>query len=306
MIVSICPLYKCNNSCYYCYLGRLRKIQTVLDLKKLETNLIEINKRHSISQINIFGGELSLLSDQYIYDLIQISNKFTANISITSNLYRNIINKFKISVSTSYNPSREDYQYINDICNNYSIDISTVVLPDIVNTGIEKFLSTIPQKVKTISLLKYQSSIYMDKTYVNNIDFYAVLLQVFNICYKNINKFKFKVANFYDIFQSLNHQFDSSVFSNCFILPNGNFGIINYNNSLEYFREFVSYDFLVKYLNNIDKQHLFKCGHCEYYNSCYTEHINVNIKCSSNIRFLNAFKRNKDELDFLLKAYKQM
>jgi len=73
MNVNILPTYRCNLRCSFCYLGEAQ----LSSRKKLEINKLHkmLSQLESIDRIEIFGGEISLLPDDYILSLFSLINK---------------------------------------------------------------------------------------------------------------------------------------------------------------------------------------------------------------------------------------
>ena len=71
LVVNICPSLFCNNRCRYCYIsdsGR-SKLHPLLDLDVLEQRLEEIKAEYEVPKVNLYGGEITLLSQDYLRDL---------------------------------------------------------------------------------------------------------------------------------------------------------------------------------------------------------------------------------------------
>ena len=86
LFVSIMPTWHCTNNCYYCYLGKLRDSKKVATLKQIEKRLEELVKaNYSISEISLYGGEISTLDKQYLIDLISLCKQY-APVNCQTNL----------------------------------------------------------------------------------------------------------------------------------------------------------------------------------------------------------------------------
>src|SRR5574344_766260 len=81
--LSINPTYSCNLNCSFCYL--LKTGNNILDLLKLEDELLKISGIFNIIQIELYVGEIFILDDCYLMKLILICKKFTKKISIITN-----------------------------------------------------------------------------------------------------------------------------------------------------------------------------------------------------------------------------
>jgi MoaA/NifB/PqqE/SkfB family radical SAM enzyme len=83
--LTICPTYNCNLNCNFCYLTNLDKKQ-LLDLNKLNNQLNEISKFYYINEIDVYGGEITILPNRYINELFDICFKYVKEVNIVTNL----------------------------------------------------------------------------------------------------------------------------------------------------------------------------------------------------------------------------
>lgn len=78
--LSIIPTYWCKTNCKHCYLGDLRKDQTTLDLQCLENKLHQlVENDYTIDSISVYGGEISLLDEQYLIQIVKIIRSHVSN-----------------------------------------------------------------------------------------------------------------------------------------------------------------------------------------------------------------------------------
>ena len=299
MFISICPNFFCNLNCTYCYLGKHRKNNNILSLPILKNNLDDIlNTFKNIEAINIFGGEISLLSEDYLVELNNLCKKYTKNIYITTNgLNDNIFNIFD-NFSISYNEERKSNNIIKHKLlyfeKNYNLSI--VLLPSILNDNPQVFFDSINHSnCKHITFQFYSPSVTADKNYMITDKEQAECLKRYLTYYlKNNNKYFFKITNLYTIKDCLLKRFDPLQSSNIFILPNGSFASIKYTNTnLEYFKPYTNINAFIEDCQNEIFKYKQKCSSCKYYKHCYTEHLNLNKKCSGYKSLLDYFEKNE-------------
>ena len=108
--------------------------------------LSEVNSYNKITHIDLYGGELLLLPESYIIDLLSVLEKFTDNINIITNLSRPVKDwmlKDNITLSVSW-----DYQCRERWDNVLQNIIATPknIMPDIKNPILIIGKSTILNK----------------------------------------------------------------------------------------------------------------------------------------------------------------
>ena len=78
LTVSVMPTYQCNGNCPFCYLGTSIKDKTILNLDVLHDRLWNIKKRYQCNlNVEVFGGEITLLEDDYIEQLLKLCNQYS-------------------------------------------------------------------------------------------------------------------------------------------------------------------------------------------------------------------------------------
>ena len=290
MVVSICPSFFCINRCKFCYLGILRAQTNLLDLAQCKTQLDQL-KKYVINSIDIFGGDLTQCKQNYITQLITLCEKYTSNISITTNqLFDYEIANARIGLSL--NTSRADFQdnlkklELSNIQN-----ISVVIDSELLNFPIKVFFDKLPRKQIEISFQKCTYSIYnTEYQQIENYDqrYEQFLIRLFE-CLKQYQHIS--VTNINDIKKCLYRRYDPSMFSNIFILPSGKFAVISYNDKhQEYFKSIESISNYDRLVIDENKKYFQKCCLCEFYPSCYAEHLDLTKICSGHKGLLSKLR----------------
>lgn len=288
MTVSVCPTFKCNQRCNYCYLGDKVCDSETLRISTLVHMLSKLCLKHSISRIDIFGGEVSLLSDDYLKELNFCCKSFASNVSVVTNLHRDISHIFK-NITISLNEERTDFDAILNKLPTlpYDFALSIVVLPSIVNAfksgKAQYMLNFIPRNCNSVHLVQYsQSHMQKHKIVVSDDDYEYV---VFEACkMKKSGILPFKLQNLDDI-QS--QQYSPLMSESIFVLPSGEYAWISYQDHEEKFStsyNLADYDAAVAKEYNIYKM---KCEKCRYFQRCYTEHLDLSKQCSGHKQLLD-------------------
>ena len=77
MIISLNPTYLCNFRCDFCYLTTEQLAdKNKIDLNVLDHRLSEVSKQTEIEYIDLYGGEISTLGDNYFYELKDTIRKY--------------------------------------------------------------------------------------------------------------------------------------------------------------------------------------------------------------------------------------
>ena len=147
--MNILPSYKCNLSCPFCIIHSKDK-GDLLDFDWLENTLKDIPS----CQIDILGGEPSLLPDSYMQRLLQICKQHAGRFKV--GMYTNLvkISPFvnDVDLTVSFDPgSRQLSNKVmsNMLLLNTSFEINMIVTKHVVNRGA-KWLQSFARKIKNI------------------------------------------------------------------------------------------------------------------------------------------------------------
>lgn len=298
--VSINPTYKCNQNCEYCYLGFYRKNPEILDLKKLEKHLKTLDKNLGIEDIDIYGGEISLLETDYLNSLILLCKKYSKRINLVSNLYDlkilEIAREHNITLGISYNEERPDYKYIKSVISTLSekekenLVLNIVVLPSVVSANKRKFLKNLDTLGINIFFLQYSEAYLSNSRYhLTNRDFSNSIIEILEE-YKN-KKYSFQILNSFQ----LNNPFD---FNHLYINPFGHFSWVSFKKcNLEIFLNFSTIKQCIKQYEK-DLKDFESCMSCKYYKKCLAEHLkhhNIEDECCGLPSLIDYLESSKNE-----------
>lgn len=292
--VQIMTNYSCNFKCEYCYLGSLRKDQTILDHEILAARLSEIEQEYQIETIGILGGEPTLIGNK-LNDIIKTVKCFSPKILVITNLSDiDILKDRDIEISTSLNLERSCYNQTRAkllINNNKNLGLNIVVTPSILKKPIKKLINELEQYRLNTELIRYSASHNNDIVYDVQDDDFSVYLKQFIIEYLKKPR-KFKLNNIQMIEDCIEHKYSPLMDSVIFITPHGKFASIKYYNNKEDFC--LSNDILEFKKKAEDELNLYrqKCSQCKYFKHCYAEHLKLDEKCSGLLELLNWYEEN--------------
>lgn len=268
--LTIQPSFKCNYNCSYCYLGKLREDNCLLDLGLLNERLVEIRQYFNIGKVQILGGEPSILEQKYFYDLYkEVSEYKTSVVSNFSNLW---LLDFCLQTGThltvSFNEERPHYK---DTLSNLRkckglqcISLSSVVLPSLIDKPAEKVISTYDELGFNVFFLKYNQSVLSQQVYDLTTSQYTRFLEQIILEYRKENH-AFKIEN-----ESLlnDTEYKASCDHFLFINPNGKYSTITYTGEMEQFVEFDSLEKYISFSKKTYEEILDKCKSCDMFNEC--------------------------------------
>ena len=274
--LSIQPTFLCNYNCEYCYLGDLRKDRIILDLNILEQRLEEITQICDIENIQILGGEISLLDANYLNDLYNIVNKYPC--AMTTNLSNNWLINYclqnNIKLGVSLNEERPYYQEtvnkLKTLKDIKTISLSSVVLPSLLKKSSKEILEFYDSLGFTTYFIQYRPSL------TNNVVYDLTLNDYINFMDKLVNEYK---TNHYDFPLGNETVMTDTIYSSSYdksllINPNGKLNIILENNDgYDYYKELDNIQEFLSFQAGYNAFRAFECTKCKHYNKCLGKHL---------------------------------
>jgi MoaA/NifB/PqqE/SkfB family radical SAM enzyme len=281
--ISINPLYGCNFRCGFCYLTKDQLSDfNALDLNLLEKRLKEVSESYRINQVDLYGGEVSLLGQNYIVKLKSILKKYTnSKLNIITNFSRPLPAFFEddvtLSVSWDYD-SREEYQkvYNNILMSEKEIHILLLATPEVIAWSDEKLDTVINylNGAKCISSLEVKP---YSSNQSNQIDFdYQSYEGFIKRLISKKEKLQFQLVNEKLILESLAQTNNSWSDDHIYINPKGEYSVLDFDeNYNEYFSSLASLPDYDKWCKK-EKEIVLNsplCNSCDYLGSCLSEHL---------------------------------
>jgi len=297
LTISINPTYYCNFRCNFCYLTEeqlsdRRKVK--LDL--LEEKIKEIQEYTEISMVDLYGGEIGLLPEDYVSSLcnmLEQNNITDINIITNLSMVNNVITNPSFYVTVSYDfECREQHERVWN--NMFMLDKRFAILilagPDLIKKNVDEM-------ILQLNLLSNLESVEIKPYSINQANSHDVSYKDFEEFVKKwidtpIKK-NFNFVNEENIRQSLSGHRNAFSNDHVYITPSGKFGVLEFDKSdREYFLELDSFEEYLKWAQQEpDKNTSEICRSCQYYGGCLTEHYryvkDLDNSCNGYINLLN-------------------
>jgi len=273
MIVSINPTYLCNFRCDFCYLTSEQLAdKKKVDLRVLDERLSEIPDIH---HIDLYGGEISTLGDDYFYDMKKIIRKhYDGVINIVTNYAspKTYMHDNDISLSVSYDfaaRERSDIVFANMLVSPVPISVLILASRNVLDMDV-------PSMVQELSLLSNLRSVEIKPYSTNQANCHNVKHSDYEEFVKKWLELDlpFEFENLYRIEESISGNYNAFSNNHVYITPSGKFGVLEFDVSdREYFLELDSFDeyrkwALIEPIKNVSDI----CRNCDYFGRCLTEH----------------------------------
>jgi sulfatase maturation enzyme AslB (radical SAM superfamily) len=277
--ISINPSYLCNFRCKFCYLtpeqlADKQKIGAV----RLEQLLNEVTQHTTIAHIDLYGGEIALLSDDYFAQIKQaIRHFYHKPINIITNLSR--VPKFflqsdiQLSVSFDFD-CRERYEevYRNMATIQKPLHVLVLASKCLLNKDVNYMIMMLNTllNVKTVEIKPYSTNQanQQEVSYRDHEEFVKRW-----ITSPIIKRFSF--INEQQIAHSLAGTYNAFSDDHVYITPTGKFAVLDFDNSdnekfteLERFTDYIEWTRKERNLIASNPH----CSQCKYVGHCLTEH----------------------------------
>ena len=273
--IDIIATYQCNYQCDYCFLGKYRNRREVIPPEIISKKLHEISKLKMIREINLYGGEISLLHINYIDEVISILSDYVKP-NIITNLsnwnFLEYLNKKNVTISTSLNDERMNNHFLENKlyqtdCSNLSI--LQVVTPTLLKEDMNILMTRLYLIDSLFSFLRYSPSLNSNIRYHITNRAYADFIK------KVIQSFPGRTTNEEELLKCLTGEYDPRMRSHIFLNPEGHWMSVQFDNDLEYFKEYQNLNEWKIDCFREEVEYFTRCSNCKYFGRCYSEHIKV-------------------------------
>jgi MoaA/NifB/PqqE/SkfB family radical SAM enzyme len=276
MIISLNPTYLCNFKCDFCYLTPTQLAdKNKINLGDLDKRLSEVSKVTPISYVDLYGGEISVLGDDYFYALKDtIRRYYQGEINIITNYAspKSYMHEDDISLSVSFDfeaRERSDLVFANMLTCPVPISVLILASPKVINMDVGEM-------VQQLSMLSNIRSVEI-KPYSTN------QANAHNVTHKDFENFvlkwldydlPFEFENYHRIQESLEGKYNAFSSDHVYINPNGNFSVLEFDsNDNEYFLELNTFNEYIQWAKEEPTKNVSDiCRNCRWYGKCLTEH----------------------------------
>lgn len=280
LTISLNPTYLCNFRCNFCYLTPEQLAdKSKLDLFKLEEILLDINNSgYYVEHVDLYGGEVGLLSEDYIYELDSILQKNgDPTINVITNLlkFHPYFNEEHVSLSVSYDFEAREKQDIvlqNILKTKKDIAILMLASPQVLGMEVNRMINMFNhiENIKSVEIKPYSSN-QANVLNVSNLQFEEFVKKWI---FSDIPK-RFEFTNLTSIKNSLNKTYNAFSNNHVYITPQGKIAVLDFDrNDNELFVEMNSMSAYETWSKNEKikvTSNLF-CRECPYLGNCLTEH----------------------------------
>lgn len=300
MKISLNPLFYCNFSCSFCYLtsAQLRD-KTIIDFNVLAERLAEIPY---IEAVDIYGGEVGLLTEQQWYDMKSTIRRFyDGPINVITNLskiHKGFLDD-DITLSVSYDFSAR--QGSKSVMNNMRMLPKPFSILMLASNDLLKL--SIDEMIIDLNTLNHLESVEI-KPYSTN------QANSFDVTFKDFENFviqwiespvekRFDFINDILIDEALSGEYSAFSDDHIYITPQGKFAVLEFDdNDNEYFLELSSFNEYEKWVL-LERARVTAnpyCSSCEYFGKCLSEHlrnvIDVSNSCNGFKGLLDYYKKS--------------
>jgi len=276
MIISLNPTYLCNFRCDFCYLTPEQLAdKNKINLSVLDQRLSEVSKQQPIEYIDLYGGEISTLGDDYFYSMKEVIRKYyQGEINIITNYAspKPYMHDEDISLSVSYDfeaREKSDLVFANMLMSPVPISILILASKKVINMDVESMVQQLSMlsNIRSVEIKPYSTN-QANQQEVTHKDFEDFVIKWLEM------DLPFEFENRHRIEESIKKYYDAFSNNHVYITPNGKFAVLEFDeNDNEYFLELDSFDKYIEWADNEAGNNTSDiCKSCEYYGHCLTEH----------------------------------
>lgn len=285
--VSINPSYLCNFRCTFCYLtpeqlsNRLK-----IDLEILHDKLLEISTYRTITHIDLYGGELTALPENYVNALLDcIEDVYGGTVSIITNLsrlpdwlYRP---ELDISVSWDYIEREQHKRVLGNMARfNKPFHVLMLATKQMIYWDSDILIDAVNicntlTNIRTVEIKPYSSNQANDHD-VSFMDYEMFVQRWMLYSPKKSRSYEFVTEN--KIIDVLNGHGYSMSDDHIYITPEGQFAVLDFDaqnreffSIKENFLEYIKWTQDEEYMINMSKY----CYACEFNKKCLSEHLRL-------------------------------
>lgn len=282
IVLSINPTYYCNMSCEWCYLTPAQLADKgKVDLDVLRERLEDISNHYTISHIDVYGGEVTLLPKWYqrsFMNLIESFNQTSINV-VTNYTAPNspILTEYDTELSVSYDHvARPNHGtvYENLLLAPVPVVILTLVSREFLDTvDIDEYVRSLSvlQNLVSVDIKPYSSNQSNDHA-VSYLEYEKVVKQIIDHPDR-----RFHLTNVDQIREVLSGNHNAYSDNHLYITPLGDLSVLDFDeHDREYFRKVGTIEEYREWTRReVALTDTGMCVNCKYRGGCLSEHIRV-------------------------------
>lgn len=287
IVLSLNPTYLCNFRCNFCYLSPDQLAnRELIKPERLFEILNEISTHRRITHVDLYGGEVALLSSAYLDELFEVLRFFyNGKINVITNLSkvpeRFLRDDIEISVSWDYR-AREMHEKVYSNMQSLEKDFHVLVLAsDMLLKMSEAALDDFIFKLNSLKRLRSVEIKPYSKSAHNNEDsgyfeFEEWVKKWLERGSGGINPFRFEFINEKKIQHSLKRLYSSWSDNHLYITPQGKMAVLDFDDTgREYFLDLEKFSAYEHWIAK-EKEKITGCDVCKscvYLGHCLSEHL---------------------------------
>lgn len=313
MFISVNPTYFCNFRCSFCYLTKeqLSDAKTIdpLQLAQLMDE-IQSSKPSEKFIIDLYGGEITSLDDDYVLDILRLLYHYTSEpIRITTNLSRIpdylFLDWIDIAVSYDYN-TRQDHEIVfknmQFLGSLRDFDILMLASKNLIKTRPIEIITKLDKLPGLRALeIKPYSTNQANQHVVPFTEFENFVQGIATVMIMDEHERSYILNNLELLNSVICRERNAFSDDHIYITPNAKFAVLEFDkDDNEFFQELHSFKDYIDW-THIEKSRVTAnsyCMSCEYYGNCLSEHLREVTDISQSC---NGFKGLIDWYQKLLK-----
>lgn len=266
-------------------------------------NLVNIvYERYGVDHIDVYGGEIGLLPQNYLNEMFSILNFYKGygtKVNVITNFLK--INpalmeneSIDISVSYDFDGRERDHEVFNNMINS-TRDFSVLMLgtEKVLNQPVDRLISAFNflKRLRSVEIKPYSTN-QNNEHFISDSSFEEFIRKI-----ASSEKRKFELVNETWAKDCIDGKYNAYSDNHLYITPKGNFAVLDFDdNDNEYFRIMESLDDYEEWADEEKKRvkSLSHCSKCQYLGGCMTEHYRHS--CSGYPNLLDWFKTEAKQI----------
>lgn len=275
--LSIAPTYKCNMHCSFCYLTkRQRTSEECLNLSLLNERIKELEgSGYEIEHVDVYGGEISLLSEDYLNELFDMLLTHSSSVNAVTNLLQPNMALWRLDIDLSVSFDWHARPHAEDVLMNIrtiprDVSILSLATDELMNKPIKDIVDILNwcSNIKSFEIKPYSRN--QNNDLENTDGEYEKVIQ--NLIEHPLKRFDF--VNEEHIQLCLDKEYNSFSNNHIYVTPESQFAVLDFDeNDKEFFKTIDLSDYeewCAAERRRVESTE--PCKNCEFKGHCLTEH----------------------------------